>query len=348
MHIQRLHLSHRVGPRLLLVLIALGLVVPTRASDTPPPDGVTIAGSLQSELGCSGDWQPDCAAQPARLRRGRRGLAGHASRCPAGSYEYKAALNDSWDENYGANAQRERSQHPAEPRRRGGGQVLLRPRDALGHEQRELGHRHGAGQLPERARLPGRLAAGLPALLAAGPRRRRHLHLRDQRPCRPAPTRSRSRSTRAGTRTTARTACRAVPTSRSPCRRPATSMTFSYDPTTHVLTVTRRHRRAAARKRDHRRAASRASSAAPGDWQPDCAATHLAFDADDGVWQGDLHRAGGQLRVQGGAQRRLGRELRRDATRNGPNIGLSLAARRAVKFYYDHATPLGHEQPRTR
>jgi len=25
---------------------------------------------------------------------------------PAGSFEYKAALNSSWDENYGANAQR--------------------------------------------------------------------------------------------------------------------------------------------------------------------------------------------------------------------------------------------------
>ena len=62
MHIQRLRLSHRVGPRFLFVLIAFGLAVPTRASDTPPPDGVTVAGSLQSELGCPGDWQPDCAA----------------------------------------------------------------------------------------------------------------------------------------------------------------------------------------------------------------------------------------------------------------------------------------------
>ena len=32
------------------------------ASHTPAPSAVTIAGSLQSELGCSGDWQPDCAA----------------------------------------------------------------------------------------------------------------------------------------------------------------------------------------------------------------------------------------------------------------------------------------------
>ena len=31
------------------------------AQDTPDPGSVTIAGSLQSELGCSGDWQADCA-----------------------------------------------------------------------------------------------------------------------------------------------------------------------------------------------------------------------------------------------------------------------------------------------
>lgn len=33
-----------------------------RASDTPDPTSATIAGSLQSELGCPGDWQADCAA----------------------------------------------------------------------------------------------------------------------------------------------------------------------------------------------------------------------------------------------------------------------------------------------
>src|SRR5215211_9439885 len=32
-----------------------------RASHTANPTNVTVAGSLQSELGCSGDWQPDCA-----------------------------------------------------------------------------------------------------------------------------------------------------------------------------------------------------------------------------------------------------------------------------------------------
>ena len=66
---------------------------------------MTIAGTLQSELGCSGDWQADCAATHLDLRRRRRRLAGRRFTVPAGSWEYKAPLNDAWDENYGLDAQ---------------------------------------------------------------------------------------------------------------------------------------------------------------------------------------------------------------------------------------------------
>ncbi len=103
--------------------------------------------------------------------------------------------------------------------------------------QPERGHRRRPRQLPVRAGLPGRLAAGLPALLAPGPRRRRHLHLLDHVASPPAATRPRSRSTRAGTRTTARAARPAAPTSPSPCRRPAPRSSSRYDAATHVLTV---------------------------------------------------------------------------------------------------------------
>ena len=52
-----------------------------------------------------------------------------------------------------------------------------------------------------------------------------------------------------------------------------------------------------------------------GDWQPDCAATHLAFDADGRRVAGHVQRARRELGVQGGAQRLLGRELRRERDR---------------------------------
>src|SRR5215217_708154 len=87
----------------LALAIALVLLPAATASHTPAPANVTIAGSLQSELGCAGDWQPDCAATHLTYDAAD-GVWQRAFALPAGSYEYKAALNDSWDENYGRHA----------------------------------------------------------------------------------------------------------------------------------------------------------------------------------------------------------------------------------------------------
>ncbi|MBN1138972.1 MAG: alpha-amylase, partial [Anaerolineae bacterium] len=78
----------------------LGVVV---ADTTPDPSSVTIAGSLQSELGCPGDWDPSCASTHLAYDAGDD-VWQQTFGVPAGAWEYKAALNDSWDENYGANA----------------------------------------------------------------------------------------------------------------------------------------------------------------------------------------------------------------------------------------------------
>ena len=64
---------------------------------------VALVGSLQSELGCPGDWQPECAADRGCSRsRARPACSARTFDVPAGRYEYKVALNGSWDENYGA------------------------------------------------------------------------------------------------------------------------------------------------------------------------------------------------------------------------------------------------------
>ena len=56
-------------------------------------------------MGCPGDWQPDCAQAQLVTRHRRRHLVQGRSPClPAGTYAYKAAINKSWDENYGAKA----------------------------------------------------------------------------------------------------------------------------------------------------------------------------------------------------------------------------------------------------
>src|SRR4051812_37272086 len=44
-----------------LMLAAAGLLLIPAATATPPPSTVTVAGSLQSEAGCPGDWDPACA-----------------------------------------------------------------------------------------------------------------------------------------------------------------------------------------------------------------------------------------------------------------------------------------------
>ena len=77
---------------------------PALADHTPDPTGVALVGSLQSELGCPGDWQPECVASELTYDANDTVWQGSFS-VPAGSWAYKAALNDSWAENYGANAQ---------------------------------------------------------------------------------------------------------------------------------------------------------------------------------------------------------------------------------------------------
>ena len=149
-------------------------VAVTVAPAPPPgPSSVTIAGSLQSELGCPGDWQPDCAATHLVYDGGDDVWQGVFT-LPAGSFEYKAALDDAWDENYGAGAVFNGANitSPHRPDRR---EVLLRPQDPLGHRQPQLNDRYVCRQLPVRAGLSWRLAARLPAIVAPGPRWRRHL-----------------------------------------------------------------------------------------------------------------------------------------------------------------------------
>jgi len=72
---------------------------PAVADHGSAPASVTLVGSLQNELGCPDDWTPDCVA--THLEAGDDGLWTGTFTVPAGSYELKIALNDSWTESYG-------------------------------------------------------------------------------------------------------------------------------------------------------------------------------------------------------------------------------------------------------
>lgn len=99
-------LHRSIVPILVCVLIfsILTPVLPNRViAQTEQPQSVTIAGTIQSVLGCPGDWQPECNSTFMTYDGGNDIWSG-AWDLPAGEYEYKAALNGTWDENYGAGA----------------------------------------------------------------------------------------------------------------------------------------------------------------------------------------------------------------------------------------------------
>jgi glycosidase len=80
------------------VIVVFALVLgPAGAT---PPSSATLVGDLQSELGCPGDWQPDCGT--THLTAGTDGIYRFTGTPGAANWQYKVALNDSWDVNYGA------------------------------------------------------------------------------------------------------------------------------------------------------------------------------------------------------------------------------------------------------
>src|SRR3954447_26663421 len=97
----------RVGKLMWLMACVLAVCagpVATRAR-AAAPSAVTLVGSLQSELGCPGDWQPECAQTHLDAVAGSPGVWRKTFDVPAGSYEYKVAINNSFAENYGADGQ---------------------------------------------------------------------------------------------------------------------------------------------------------------------------------------------------------------------------------------------------
>ncbi|MFC7440442.1 alpha-amylase family glycosyl hydrolase [Laceyella putida] len=87
-----------------LLLLIFCLVVQTISLTSSPTlfaaeRTVTLVGTLQDELGGSSEWNPaDPKTLMAKQADGTYQLTGVL---PAGTYEYKVALNGTWDENYG-------------------------------------------------------------------------------------------------------------------------------------------------------------------------------------------------------------------------------------------------------
>ncbi len=96
-------LAAAAAAALSIPLAVSGLATPASANHTEEPVHVTLVGSLQDEIGCAGDWAPSC--EGSRLER-VPGTSTYEAvfSVPAGTYEFKVALNDTWAESYGGGA----------------------------------------------------------------------------------------------------------------------------------------------------------------------------------------------------------------------------------------------------
>lgn len=85
------------------VAVASAATVTHSLQASPNPTSVTVAGSIQSKAGCGSDWDPACATTHLTYDANDDVWQGSWP-LPTGNYEYKAALNDNWTENYGLHA----------------------------------------------------------------------------------------------------------------------------------------------------------------------------------------------------------------------------------------------------
>ncbi len=87
--------------RVLVVCATVAATVVVAPPATAAPVTVSVPGTHNTEMGCSGDWQPDCVQARLSLDPAD-GVWKGTYQLPAGTYQYKAAIDGSWDENYGA------------------------------------------------------------------------------------------------------------------------------------------------------------------------------------------------------------------------------------------------------
>jgi len=318
---------------LLVGIAALTVAIPSAlGSHTPTPTAVTIAGSLQSELGCPGDWQPDCVATHLTYDANDDVWQG-AFAVPAGSYEYKAPLNNAWDENYGAHATA------------GGDNIAL---NLAADRSVKFYYSHATHWVTDNAdsviaTVPGDFQSELgcsgdwdPSCLRSWLQDPDGDGVYNFDAALPLGNYEAKVAINegwdenygvGGTPGGANIAFSVASTA---------PMRFSYDSATHVLTI------APAPVAGQPNAVTIAGDlqselGCSGDWQPDCTATHLTYDANDTVWQASFAPPAGNYEYKAPLNDSWDVNYGAHAQLNGPNIGLA-ATGGTVKFYYSHAT----------
>ncbi|MGH2357239.1 MAG: hypothetical protein ACRDGJ_04410, partial [Candidatus Limnocylindria bacterium] len=317
-----------------LVASSAGLnAAPVAADHTAAPTSVTIAGSLQSELGCPGDWQPQCAA--TYLAHDPDDDVWQASfPVPQGEWAYKAALNASWTENYGAGAV---SGGPDIPLSVGDTNATKFYYDHKSHwitSNRNTTIAVAPGSFQSELGCPfdwdpGCLRSWLQDPEGDGT----YLFVTDALPAgayeaKVALNESWDINYGAGGVQNGDNIAFTVVA--------GDTVTFSYDGTSHVLTIT-----VESPPPPSTTVALVGSLqnelGCPGDWQPECAATELTEGADD-VWRGDFAVPAGSWEYKVALNDTWDVNYGGGAQQNGPNIALTLAEAATVRFYFDGTT----------
>lgn len=210
------------------ILAATCLAAAVEAS----PGSATVAGNMQSELGCSGDWQPSCAI--THLTKVGNEWSGTFV-IPAGTWEYKVALDDAWNESYG----------------------------------------YGAGSANAKFTLAAEKA-----------------------------------------------------------------VTFKYDEVTHLVSddaqgdvVQDVQPTAVTIAGDLQQAAG-----CPGNWDPACSNTQMAFDSVGRVWKKTINLPAGDYQFKAALNGGWAENYGKNAVAGGDNIALKLPSATSVTFYYSHKT----------
>ncbi len=82
-----------------LILQLFSGLLTSRVAAESAPKQVVLVGTLQTELGSGGDWDP--SSSKTQMDYQGDGLYIFTGTLPAGKYEYKIAIGGNWDENYG-------------------------------------------------------------------------------------------------------------------------------------------------------------------------------------------------------------------------------------------------------
>lgn len=334
----------------LLMLAALTSVV--IAQENPLPDSVTVAGTIQSVVGCPGDWQPECEATFLTYDA-QNDLWSGAFDLPAGSYEYKAALNGSWSVNYGAGAVA------------GGANISL---EVAEDTTVVFYFDHKTGWITDNvnsiiANVPGSFQSEIgcsedwmPACLRTWLQDPDgdgiYVYATDAIPAGAYEAKvavNLSWSVNYG-------ADGAPGGANIPFTVPAEGglVTFSFDTSTNIMTVAVGEGGSAGEDAvavprlpetglmvpESVTVAGTIQSVlgCPGDWQPECEATFLTYDANDDIWSARFDLPAGSYEYKAALDGSWSVNFGAGARRDGPNIPLELAADTTVEFIFDHKT----------